>query len=297
MTTTVQAPAEPTPPAATEPVQPQVPAQPEKEQDNASRHFAALAKRERALLEREKSLKEQASRYADLEAKEKARRENPDTLLADYGYTFDDLIKRKANGGKMTAEQLAQKAVDELESFKKQRDSDIKRQEEEKKASETKAQQEKEAQAIEGFKSKIGEYLDTNKDKYELTLAQDDPVDLVYNVIDAHYENTKSTDGTGRILSFEEASNHVEKFFDSESEKLLSLSKIKSKVSPKEAEPSEAADHPVNARRAAKESTTLSSDLQSRSESPKDETPLPKDPRAMIEESKRKAAALLRWGP
>lgn len=291
-----------TTPAVTETVPPTqtaapVTEAPKVEQDTSSRQFAALAKRERALLEKERAIKEREAKYLDIEARDKARRENPDALLSDYGYTLDDLIKRKANGGKMTAEQMAQKAFEEMENLKKERADERNRTEEEKKQAELRAQQEREAAAVTDFKEKLGAFINEKKENYELVLSQEDPIELIYNIIDAHYENTKGPDGAGRIMTFEEAANHAEKYLDAEADKLLALPKIKSKVAPKETQSPEK-EAPVNSRReAAKESTTLSSEIQNQSGTPKDEPVRHKDPRLMIEESKRKAAALLRWGP
>jgi hypothetical protein len=296
-TTTTAAIVPPAAAAITPPAPETTPAAPQ-EQENASRHFAAIAKREHAVREKEKALKEQGAKYADYEAKEKLRRENPDALLSDYGYTLDDLIKMKANGGKPTAEQLAQKALEQMEAMKLERVEDKKRIEDEKKALELQVQQEKEDAAVQGFKEKISAHLQSNTDKYEFILNEQYPVDLVYEVIDRHYEATKTEQGTGRILSFEEAADLAEKYLETGYEKKLTLKKIQAKVTPKEVETAAEAE-PINSRRAAmakKEIPTLSNDNQNLASTPKEDPAMPKDPRLAIAESKRKAAALLRWG-
>ena len=93
-----------------------------------------------------------------------------------------------------------------------------------------KAMDEKRAQeAISNFKENITGFLTGKPDDFELCNNYPESVDLIYDVIEAHFAQTE------KVMSMEEAAKLVEDHFESEAMKVTSFKKIQSKLAPKPA--------------------------------------------------------------
>ena len=99
-------------------------------QDDFSSKFAALSRKERDLLQRERAFKERESRLSKYEEVEKHKSQNPMAVLETYGITFEQLLDhqlketaspedKKYNTLEETVRQLKAK-LDEEEERKKQ---------------------------------------------------------------------------------------------------------------------------------------------------------------------------------
>jgi predicted ribosome quality control (RQC) complex YloA/Tae2 family protein len=78
-------------------------------------------------------------------------------------------------------------------------------------------------QLREGFVGEINSFINENKSDFEY-VAHNDATDVVYDVIEEHYNET------GRILDIKEAVEAVESYLEEEAEKLLNLGKVKNRL-------------------------------------------------------------------
>jgi hypothetical protein len=263
----------------------------QKEENDYSSKFAALSRREKQLVERERKLKEIESKYKDKdsnyqswEERKTKFKENPDSMFDEIGMSFDELINRKLGITEETPKELTQ---DEI--YKKMQ-SDIMSEiegREQKKREETEklqleAQEAENAQTISTFKSEIESSVKSQSDKYELINYQGN-YDLVFDVVQQYYAEHDE------ILDIDTAAEHVEQYLESLVEGATKLKKFQSKFAPK-AEPSQRQERVQETTHRAQDQMpkTLSNAMNSQTSSYNSEP-------MTLEESKRKAAALLRW--
>lgn len=192
------------PPAALEP----------NKEEAMSPKLAIIARKERALVQKQQEFlkqqqewqKEREAMKAELEAERSKRslwKEDPDKALEELGWDYDRLTERKINGGGLTPKDLEKKMEERFKSYEERMA--------EEKATLEKAQQEaqekQQQKIIDDFKEDLKGHLKTNAEKYKLSNLFDNDAELLYQTIDAYYE------ANGKILSNEEASDLVEKYF------------------------------------------------------------------------------------
>jgi len=260
------------------------------EQDYSSR-FAALSRREKLLIEKERKLKEIESKYKDndsnyqsWEEKKAKFKSNPNSLFEEVGMSFDELVKHQLG----IEEKELEKSNDPNEMYKRLKadlQAELEAKDKAKAESEEKFKKEQEerenSQIIETFKSEMVDSIKKNADKYELINYQQN-FDLVFDVIQQYFDEHEE------VLSIDQAADHVESYLESLVEGATKLKKFQSKFASK-AEPTqmpESANKTIPAQDSAPK--TLSNSLNAQNSSYNRE---PVD----IEESKRRAAALLRW--
>lgn len=238
--------------------------EPKKEDAKLAAKFAALSKKDKEARAREKALEAREKALAEKEkslaapkqdaapAKEdlniRMRRDPFGTMREEWGLDLDVLTKIATNQGKLTPEmQLKLEQETTAKTLEEKIKALEKRLEDEAK---TKAEREQQAQqeaAIKEFKGSIGELIKGNAAEYELLGLEEDPAQIVYEVIEAHYEKTKGFDpeqpDVGRILDIKEAADLVESHLFEEAKKYTSLSKIKGIFAPKE-QPKAASEQP-----------------------------------------------------
>ncbi len=208
--------------------------EPAKKNDEFSSKFAALSRREKQLRERESQLDQKLAMLEERLSKLDTPKEEPKkpelpielrlkkdplNVLAELGLSYDKLTQLALNDGKLTPDmqlelmrqEMDQKYSSEFENLKKELVDRDKRLEEE-----------KYNEVVTNFKHDLTNFVN-NDDKYELIRAND-AVDVVFDVIEQHYNDT------GRIMSKDEAADQVEAYLEEEVEKLLKLNKLKSKL-------------------------------------------------------------------
>lgn len=249
--------------------------------------FAALTRKEKEIREREKHVE---GRLAELEAKmselnkpevveeeeplEMLMRKNPLEGLKKFDLDYETLTQIALNDGKLPVElqlKLAQQQLDakysgELEKLRNELAEKDK-----------KSEEVRHKQVIEGFKNQINEEIVSNPSEYELLNAnREDNIELVYEVIEEHYNQTES------VMDVKMAANLVEEHLLEEAKKYLEKSKIQKlmgasektqEVKPKETK--------------SQESVTLSNSQSQISNAG--------ERWLSDEESKREAAKLIRW--
>ncbi len=261
-----------------------------KEEQDYSSRFAALSRREKQLIEKERKLKEIESKYKDKDSnyqsweEKKAKfKANPDSIFDEVGMSFDELINYKL--GLNAEEAKPENPNDMYKKLKAELENEVEsklraREEAEQKAR-AEAQERENAQTIENFKSELVDTLKSQSDKYELINYQGN-YDLVFDVIQQYFDEHEE------VLSIDKAADHVESYLESLVEGATKLKKFQSKLAPK-AEPTQVPESAAKTA-PAQESLpkTLSNAMNSQNSS------FNREP-ISIEESKRRAAQLLRW--
>ena len=206
--------------------------EPEKN-DDFSRKFAALSRREKEIRAKEA---EYEQRIAELEQRFVAQepqkepeipfdvrlRQNPLKALESVGLSYDKLTELALNDGKLTPEMQMKLMREELETDYKSKFEDL----ENRLVEKEKGLEEQRYEDIKlGFQNEIESFVNSNGEEYELIKAND-ANDVVYEVIEEHYNET------GKILDIKEAAEAVESYLEEEATKLLQLSKVRSKFNP-----------------------------------------------------------------
>lgn len=198
----------------------------EKDQELLSPRFGALAKKERGLvkLRQEVASERQAieKRLAEIEEREKKlsdKPKNPIEALQRYGFTYEEATNFLLNGEKATPESEIKSVKEQLDAFRKEQ-----AEKEERAAAEAKKQAEAaEAQAIEGFKKQISDFIAGNSEKYEL-IHMTGQAELVFDTIEAHFNETK------RVMSITEASEAVENYLINEAKRITAAKKLQAQA-------------------------------------------------------------------
>jgi hypothetical protein len=263
----------------------------QQKKDDFSSKFAALSRRDKLLrqkeaeiankqLEFEKKIKEYEEKlktYGDLEEQLKL---NPLKALKEkYGKSYEDLTQIALNEGNPTPEMILQRIREEIEAKTNSRIEELTKKLEEKEKREA---DEEYQQKEQNFLKDLTNFVNTNKEKYELVVANN-AVDMIYDVMKEHYNKTLELEGEGRTLSYEEAAEQVEKHFEEELEKYVNLQKIKKKF----AESSDKKPAVKEPNSSSGQSVTLTNTLSQ--QAPK------ADRKLSNEESIKEVAKLLRW--
>ena len=272
-------------PATTEPLNPETTApvsnEPPKEDPRSAARFAALARREKQAVEREKAIKAREEKIAADEAKFQPivdalanAKSNPTAILNAAGVTLDEVISFTLRNGAPAEEDKLTVLERRLEDEKKAREEAEQR----RKTEEEKAQQKYIETMIDSYRTELKQHLAQHPDDYELILASD-AADEVFSTIVEHFAQT------GQILSPEVAAKEYEAGLFAATEKVLGLKKFSGRVKAPEPAPEEKKEQPFTPpQRNTPAPRTLSSS-QTMS------APLVKQPASMGREERMKAAA------
>lgn len=256
------------------------------ETDRFAQKFAALSRKEKAMRAREAQIAAREKEIEDLRSKLEddvkskyidpaSLKKNPLKTLSDTGLSPEELAELILNDGKKTPESL----VEQVKAEMRQEIEQLKNQLKEK---ETKEQEQKLEQVTENFKKELKSFAETTED-YELIRAND-AYDLVYETIEAYYEETKDDNGeNGTILSNKEACDLVEEHLLAEAKKVWEKAnkKLSGIVVPKE-EPSN--ESPTQQRQSPTLSNAMSASASKNA-----------GRKLSDEESKAEIAKLIRW--
>jgi hypothetical protein len=182
---------------------------------NLGRAFAALARKDQALRNREDQVKKESAEVKDVRDAITTLRTSKDPaalvrLLELGNVEPGELTDLLISLGKTPSE------ADRLAALEAARVNDAKVAEE----AAIKAETETLARTVVAFKAKIGADAKALGDKFELTLAHgDEGIDLAYECVNAHYENT------GKVMPIEEALAKAESHYDAEAKKFLGTKK------------------------------------------------------------------------
>lgn len=268
------------PPAVEAPKVPETPKQPEKQEIDFGTRFAALTKKERQILERDRALKAQEKEFTELKKAREQAQVDPIALLKAHGLTYDQVTQFVLNDGKLTEAQRIAMLEDRLKKEDETKAEAAKREE-----------KERVERAISEHQQAIGQFLSSAGDDFEITKAHgDDGVALVYSVIEQHYSSTFDEETQqGQILSIEEAAKAVEAHLEKQArDRVLSLKRFQPKSVTSDAETP--APPPSSAEPETKRPAPTLTNAAVASAPPPDSRKDLSD-----EESKRRAASMLRW--
>lgn len=253
------------------------------EQDpNIAARFAALTRKEKALIDREKSVKDQMTKADAYEAAIKNVKQDPLAALASVGLTFEDLAQaylRSQNPDYVPTPEEKIKEIEAKLAAKEQEEQDkLSRAEQER----LKQEADKVEETINSFKQGIKEAIEAERDLYEL-IAINNAYDSVYDVIESYYEQTN------QILDVKTAAQHVEDYLTEEASKLMNTKKFAPKVAEAPAKPAEKPVEKLVEKPVENNVKTLTNSAVST-------TTISSKPQGLsMEESKRRAASLLKW--
>lgn len=202
--------------------------------DKLSPKFQALLKRERVAIDRERAAKElemgvetRSKSLADRESKiaefESLKTKNPLKALEMLGLSYQQLTDIALADGNIPPELEVKRVEEKFDSYLRSQEENEKKRIE----AEHKSAQDREVQITQKFKGEISTYVKDNSDRYELiNFEQND--DLVYDVIDAHYERTKNEEtGLGEVMTIAQAADKVEEYLEKKYDKARELKKMK----------------------------------------------------------------------
>jgi len=255
-------------------------APPEPERPDFSRQFAALARKERALRQKEQEIasfskqREQfegnSTRLADLQ---KLAKENPAKLLGELGINYEELTNQVINEGNPTEEQKLRRQNEVLQERIQKIEDIYTKQREETEQYQIKAAH---TQLVDNIKNFVD---DSNT--FEM-VQHHNAYSLVGEVMQQHYNTTQE------VMEYGHAAKLVEDHFMAEAERYLGSSKLQARFreldKPRESETPEAAEQAVKRVKTlsnsdvAKKTETSGSTLESK------------------EKSLERVAAMIKWG-
>jgi len=187
----------------------------EVEKIDYSRRFSELTKKEKAILEIQRQVKESSKALQEFENAKKNAKLNPKAFLEAHGLSYQELTEFLLNDEKPSPDTVIKTELDLLKS----------QLEEEKRLRETKEQEAErmaEEKVVTEFKASLKDLA--TSDDFELIRSEgDDGIDLVYAVMEEYY------DSTGNMMDKTEAMKQVESHLESElKRKYQNAKKVKS---------------------------------------------------------------------
>lgn len=203
--------------------------------------FAALSKREKQLIDRERAIKTESETFKAEQVKMQKvvdaiakGKENPVAVLEAAGITYDYLTRFILNNNKVDPEDKLSILEKKIEEDKQERLSKERAREE----AEVKAQETYIEQMIDSYRKETHQHILSNPEQYELIIAND-AKDEVFSLIVEHFAET------GQIMPPDEAAQKVEEYLFKEIEKtILSSKKFASKLAPVKEEATKAPSKP-----------------------------------------------------
>lgn len=216
-------------------VKPDVKPEPPKEKDSA--RFAALAKKENQIVQRQSQFKLEREKFeaekaevAGLRNIKKTALESPGKALEILGLTYKQVTDWYLHGEKPTPELMIrslEERINEREAVeaKAKADAEAKAKEDAESSIETGKRELEEARTA--WRGQFTQFVSEKAETYELSnLYPEDSARLADELMWAHFEKTQ------RVLSNEEAASQIEKHFETIFEKVTATKKFQSKATP-----------------------------------------------------------------
>lgn len=249
-----------------------------KEETRISARFAALARREKQLLEREKAIKDYEVKSKSLSKAIENIKKDPMSALQEVGLTFEELAQAYLNGQNPDYEPTPEEKIKQIEERLAQREQQEKEAVERAEQEKLEKEQKRIEESISNYKANLKRQIDNEGDKYELIRANE-AYDMVYDVIETYYKDNQ------QVLEPAVAMEHVEQYLEEQARKLLNLKKFAPK-STEQAE--EVKDNSPDVRVSTPSPTLTNKQFTATTATAKPEG-------LSREESLRRAAALIKW--
>lgn len=221
-------------------------AQSEPKKDPMASRFAALTRIEKEIRAREQEVERRASAAAERErlAEQRAKaaeerearlagiKQSPYKLLKEQGLTLQDVINDSLNQYEAPKEDPVAELAKKLEALEKAPNSKVEALEKQVSDLINELQDREYKTAITEVEQNITETVVSAPEKYELMSAYgDEAIDLAKGVIREYFKKTHEETGAGKLLSYEEACDIVEKHYEDESlERVLKTKKARSRL-------------------------------------------------------------------
>jgi hypothetical protein len=209
--------------------------------ERVSSKLGTLVRREKLAIDRERAAKERESqleqRLRDFEAREAKLKEfddlwdrNPLEAIKSRGKSYQDMVQVALNDGNVPPELQIKRLEEKFDNQVRNQQQALMREKEEAES----LQARKEQETIDNFKGEINSYLKENAERYEFIHFENNE-DLVYGVIDEHYERTKNSEtGVGEVLTIVQAADKVEQHLEQKYDKVRTLKKMQTLLAPKQ---------------------------------------------------------------
>lgn len=200
--------------------------------------LAQFAKREAKIVQREQEFKAAqdafSAKVAEFEARLQRAMTNPDALYEGTPWNFDKHVDYRLNDGKPTPAMKEEAVTAKM--------AELERKQQEFELAQLKAAQDYQ---LAQYKGVVSAHVDANADKFPTLRALADlhkfsPADVIYETVQGHYNETK------RVLTYEEAADHVERTLREQEEarlqRLLEVEPFKKYRAPSSAAPTPGAN-------------------------------------------------------
>lgn len=185
--------------------------------------FAALTRKEKLLVRKAKESEEKYGKVVEYEKAMAEARKDPIKFLEAAGLSYQQITDYILNDGKPTIE-------NQLEELRLKYETDATTRQKEKEESEFKKKSDEDKhyqEIIDNHKKQIVAFLDGNRDVYELCAVNGASEDI-FEVIEEYYKTNNE------VLSIDKAAEAVEKYLESEAEKVFLTKKFQSKRLPQD---------------------------------------------------------------
>lgn len=234
------------------------PATPKKSLD--SEEFSALAKKERAILQKQKEIQAREAKIEQMiEERVTAKLNEIKKLKPTERLKFVDtdeksIVDMVINGNELTPDMRINQAKQELESRIAQLESQLKAREEQDKQNQELSKQQAEA----NVKRDISKFITGNPDKYQLSnVYKEEAERLTWETLNSLYTKNREQDPE-YLPTFEEAADAVESYLEELASKALAAPKFKSRLAPVETPAPQSAEAGFQAKKPATPPKTLS---------------------------------------
>lgn len=198
------------------------------------RSFDVIARKERAILQErqrlaaeKQSLQAEKAQYevwraekAAFEQKRSGYKTNPNTLLSDFGLTYQDLSEFQLNDGSPTPQLLIKQQQDRIDAL----EARITQEKTQKEAARQERNKQQEEEIKSDFRDQIGSFIRSKPDEYEYTRINE-AENLVYDTVEEYYNRN------GKLLPIKKAADMVEQHLANIVEtKILASKKLQAKL-------------------------------------------------------------------
>jgi hypothetical protein len=194
-----------------------------------------LKLQEQAFKQKELELEQKYSKYKDYEGIDSDIEKDPFKYLSKKGWDMEKLNRHYLETAEEEDLDPVAKKFKDFDSKLEQTKAELRKEYEEKLAAKEQEIRNKDYEnQINQFKSEMKTFIASNKDQYELINAEENGLDIVYDVIYQDLQNQVKAGKQGNDLApmdIKVAADRVEQYLDTQVQKYLNLNKYKVKKS------------------------------------------------------------------
>ncbi len=182
-----------------------------------SSKFAALARKEKAILEQKKAIDNELHELKEWKIAKEEAKKNPNKFLQAHGLDFETVARFNLEGGEERVPSDLETLKEKLEKIERETEAQrVAREEHEKQVLEKSYNEQ-----ISNFKKQIESHVISDANKYEFINANPDHLNDVFELIEIHFQNTQKILDIGEACQLVE--DHIENEFKSKYAKINKL--------------------------------------------------------------------------